>query len=99
MNSSRFRHLDLTQIPRSPGAYGRSIRLEMTPSRPSLQDVLAKAGAVTDDVLAIAQSLDFLLEQLLQPLFALDQRQLSRALAIQVQQVKRKEEQLIRARF
>jgi hypothetical protein len=25
-NSSRFKHLDLTQIPRSPGAYGRSAR-------------------------------------------------------------------------
>jgi hypothetical protein len=33
----RLRHLDLTQTPRSSGAYGRSIRLETTSTRPSLQ--------------------------------------------------------------
>jgi hypothetical protein len=43
-NSSRFRHLDLTQSPRSVGAYGRSIRFEMMPSSPSLQAYSRKRG-------------------------------------------------------
>src|ERR1700730_2483247 len=43
-NSSRLRHLDLTQSPRSLGAYGRSIRFEMMPSSPSLQACSRKRG-------------------------------------------------------
>src|ERR1700730_6944613 len=43
-NSSRLRHFDLTQIPRSPGAYGRSARLEITPSKPSLQRAHGNEG-------------------------------------------------------
>jgi hypothetical protein len=42
-------------------------------------------------VFAVAQAADFLLEQALQPLLALDQRQLGRALAIQEQQVEGEE--------
>jgi len=43
-NSSRFRHLDLTQIPRSPGASGRSSRFEVTPSSPIEQTCLRNRG-------------------------------------------------------
>jgi hypothetical protein len=50
-------------------------------------------------VLAVAQSVDLLLEQRLQPLFALEQRQLSGAVAIQVQKIERKEHELIGTAF
>ena len=57
-NSSRFKHFDLTHIPRSPGAYGRSTRFDITPSRFHLAGVLAKARAVANNVVAEAQTPD-----------------------------------------
>ena len=50
-------------------------------------------------MLAVAQAADLLLEQALQPLLALDQRQLGRALAIQEQKIEGEEDELIRAAF
>jgi hypothetical protein len=59
----------------------------------------AEGRAVTDNVFAIAQPVDFLFEQALQPLFALDQRQLGRARAIQEQEIEGEEDKLISAAF
>src|SRR6266478_2416688 len=96
-NSSRLRHFDLTQIPRSPGAYGRSARLEMTPSRPSLQACSRKRGP-SPVICSLYRSpwISFLLEQPLEPLLALDERQLCGALAVQVQKIDGEEHELIR---
>ncbi len=58
---SRLRHFDLTQIPRSPGAYGWSSRFEMAPSRPSLHASTRKAGTIADDVVAEEQPSTFFL--------------------------------------
>ena len=74
-NSSRFRHFDLTQIPRSRGAYGWSARFEMAPSRPSLHAFCSEAETISDDVDAEEQAVDLLPEQPVQPLLAFDQRQ------------------------
>ena len=67
----------------------------MAPSRPSLQACARKLRTVASDVLAVAQAADLLLEQALQPLLALDQRQLGRALAIQEQKIEGEEHELI----
>ena len=71
----------------------------MAPSRPSLQACARKRRTVAGNVLAVAQPADLLLEQALQPLLALDQRQLGRALAVQEQEIEGEEDELIGAAF
>jgi hypothetical protein len=61
--------------------------------------VLAKARTVSNDVLAVAQPLGLLVEQAFQPLLALDEWQLSGALAVQVQKIEGEEHELIRPAF
>jgi hypothetical protein len=73
----------------------------MTPSRPSLQALGAEPRAVVGDVLAVAQAGDRLLalEQALQARLALAERQLGRALAVEVQEIKDEEDEPIRTPF
>jgi hypothetical protein len=57
----------------------------------------AKARAVAGDVIGVAQAVDFLPEQALQPRLVLDQRQLRGALTVQEQQVEGEEDELVGA--
>jgi hypothetical protein len=54
--------------------------------------VHAKSGPVANNVFAVAQPANLLLEQAVQPLLALDQRQLSGALAVREQKIEGEEE-------
>jgi hypothetical protein len=71
----------------------------MTPSRPSLQAMLTETRAVTGHMLVVPQPLDRLLEQPLEPLLALDEWQLCRALTIEKQKIEGEEQELIRPAF
>jgi hypothetical protein len=57
--------------------------------------VPAKAGTITDDVFAIAQTADLLLEQACELFLPLDERQSRRALPIQEQEIEGEEHELI----
>jgi hypothetical protein len=61
--------------------------------------VCAERGTVTGNVFAVAQAADLLFEQALQPVLALDERQLGSAQAIQKQEIEGEEDRLIRAAF
>jgi len=61
--------------------------------------MLTKTGAVSANVFAVAQTVDLLLEQALQPLLALNQWQLSCALTVQEQKIEGEEDQLIGSAF
>ena len=88
----------MTQIPRSPGA--RSVgSLGDDAFQTQLAGVLTETRAVTSHMLVVPQPLDLLLEQPLEPLLALDERQLSGALAVQVQKIEGEEHELIRPAF
>jgi hypothetical protein len=56
----------------------------------------AEAGTVADEVMAVLQPIDLLLEQAFRPLLALDQRQMSQAFTIQEQQVEHEQHKLVR---
>ena len=61
--------------------------------------MLTKAETVSKYVPAVAQPLGLLFEHAFQPLLALDERQLSGALAVQVQKIEGEEHELISPAF
>jgi hypothetical protein len=61
--------------------------------------VLTETGTVANDVIAEAKAAHFLREQPLQALLALDQRQLRRALAIEVKEIESEKDKFIRPAF
>src|ERR671912_179354 len=67
--------------------------------QPEPAGLRAKTRAVASDVIGVAQTVDFLAEQPLQPCLALDQRQFRRAFAVQEQQVEGEEDELISTAF
>jgi hypothetical protein len=59
----------------------------------------AEARTVTNNVLAVAQATNLLLEEALWAFLALDQWKLRRALSVQAQKIEGEEDKLIRAAF
>jgi hypothetical protein len=57
----------------------------------------SETRTVANEVLAVAEAVDLLLEQALQPFLTLNQRQLGRAYAIQEQKIEGEEDKLIGA--
>lgn len=69
------------------------MRLEPTPSRPSLQACARKRGpSVT--TLAVAQAVNLFLEQAFQALLAGDQWEVRDALAVQIQEIEGEEDEV-----
>jgi len=64
-----------------------------------LAGVLTETRAVTSHMLVVPQPLNLLLEQPLEPLLALDERQLCRAPSIEKQKIEGEEHELIRLAF
>ena len=85
-NSWRFSHLALRQRPRFPGAYGASIVLETTPSKPSLpacfEDELAIACLV-----AIELKARLVCEQRFQKRLALDELKARDVPTVEMQEI------------
>jgi hypothetical protein len=73
--------------------------LENDAFQTQLAGVFAKAGTVTSHMVVVPQPLDLLLEESLEPLLALDEWQLCRALPIEKQKIEGEEQELIRPAF
>jgi hypothetical protein len=90
-----LRHFDLTPDPAVARCVWAVGSLGDDAFETQLAGVFTETRAVTSHMLVVPQPLDLLLEQPLEPLLALDEWQLCRALPIEKQKIEGEEHQLI----